>query len=141
MLDKLRDRLNQFMRGRYGMDDFSRFTLIAALVFLVLAVFTTRLGAIGGIFDTLGILVLIYTYFRILSKDLSARYEENKKYLNIANDVRKRFSLEKDIMKQRKEYHIYTCPGCKQKIRVPRGKGKIEIRCPKCNTRFIKNAL
>ena len=141
MLDNLRDRLNQFMRGRYGMDDFSRFTLIAALVFLVLAVFTTRLGAIGGIFDTLGILVLIYTYFRILSKDLSARYEENKKYLNIANDVRRRFSLEKDIMKQRKEFHIYTCPGCKQKIRVPRGKGKIEIRCPKCNTRFIKNAI
>ena len=141
MLDNLRDRLNQFMKGRYGMDDFSRFTLIVALVFLVLAVFTTRLGAIGGIFDTLGILVLIYTYFRILSRDLSARYEENKKYLNIANDVRRRFSLEKDIMKQRKEFHIYTCPGCKQKIRVPRGKGKIEIRCPKCNTRFIKNAI
>ncbi len=141
MLDRLRDKLNEFMRGRYGMDAFSRFTLTVALVLLVLAILTTRLGVLGGIFDTLGILVLIYTYYRILSKDLSARYEENNRYLSVANDVKKRFSLEKDIMRQRKDFHVYTCPGCGQRIRIPRRKGKkIEITCPKCNTRFIKRA-
>ena len=140
MLDRLKQRMNEFMRGRNGLDQFGRFTLTAALILLVLAIFTTRLGALGGIFDTLGLLTLIYTYFRTFSKDLSKRYEENIKYLGWEDKARHWFSVEKDIMRQRKDFHVYTCPGCGQKIRIPRGKGRIEIRCPKCNTCFIKKA-
>ena len=141
MLDNLRDRFREFMKGRYGsLDAFGKFTLGAALVLLVLAAFTTRLGAIGGIFDTLGLLALIYTYFRVFSKNIPKRYEENNRYLAYADKVRHAFSVEKDVMKQRKEYHVYKCPGCGQRLRIPHGKGKIEICCPKCNTRFTKNA-
>ena len=50
------------------------------------------------------------------------------------------FSTQKNLLAQRKTHQIYKCPTCRQKIRVPKGKGKIEIRCPKCQTRFIKKS-
>ena len=64
---------------------------------------------------------------------------ENQKYLGYTQKIRSRFTREKNMMEQRKTHHIYTCPGCGQKIRIPRGKGqKVEIECPKCHEKFIK---
>ena len=63
---------------------------------------------------------------------------ENEKFMSLTAGIRRLFSKEKYMMKQRKDYRIFTCPGCKQKIRIPKGKGKIEITCPKCRTKFIK---
>ena len=65
---------------------------------------------------------------------------ENRKYLEITSKIRRRFTRDKNIVKQLKDYHIYSCPGCGQKIRIPRGKGRIEISCPKCHTKFVKNS-
>ena len=66
--------------------------------------------------------------------------EQNQKYLQMTSKLRLRFNKEKNLMKQRKTHHIYACPGCGQKIRIPRGKGKIEIECPKCHTKFVKRS-
>lgn len=134
----MKDKLNRFMQGRYGVDNFARFTLGVALFVIVVGSFM-RQNAAGGVLDTVGFILIIYTYFRILSRNISARYAENKKYLGYTQKIRSRFTREKNMMEQRKTHHIYTCPGCGQKIRIPRGKGqKVEIECPKCHEKFIK---
>ena len=118
----MKDKLNRFMQGRYGVDNFARFTLGVALFVIVVGSFM-RQNAAGGVLDTVGFILIIYTYFRILSRNISARYAENQKYLGYTQKIRSRFTREKNMMEQRKTHHIYTCPGCGQKIRIPRGNG------------------
>ncbi len=127
------------MQGRNGVDQFSRFTMGVALVSIVLTLFTGTRNAVGTFLDLLGMAAIVYTYFRIFSKNISKRYQENQKYLQATDKLRARFQKEKRMMSQRKDYHIYSCPGCGQKIRIPRGGfKKVEIECPKCHTKFIK---
>ena len=75
----MKDKLNRFMQGRYGVDNFARFTLGVAL-FVIVAGSFMRQNAAGGVLDTVGFILIIYTYFRILSRNISARYAENQKY-------------------------------------------------------------
>ena len=127
------------MQGRNGVDQFSRFTMGVALVAIVLTLFTVTRSGIGTFLDLFGMAAIVYTYFRIFSKNISKRYQENQKYLQYSAKFRVRVDKEKQILRQRKDYHIYTCPGCGQKIRIPRGSfKKVEIECPKCHTKFIK---
>lgn len=131
---RLRDRFQQFMTGRYGTDEFSRFLLIVALIFMVLSMF------LNGPFYLLAMVLLIYCYFRMFSRNTYKRYAENEKYLEIKNNITGVFQREKDHASQRKDYRFFKCPNCKQKVRVPKGKGKIKIHCPKCHTDFIKKS-
>lgn len=135
----MRDKFNKFMQGRYGTDQFAQFTIGASLLFIILSILFRRY-VVGQIFDLMGIFGIVYTYYRILSRNIQKRYEENQKYLSVTQKIRMRFNREKNMMEQRKTHHIYTCPGCGQKIRIPRGKGKIEIECPKCHVKFIKRS-
>lgn len=139
----MRDKFNRFMQGRYGADAFARFTIGVALACMVLA----AVGAVLGwgyrwmsLLDTLGLALIVYTYFRIFSRNIQKRYAENQKYQAAVSNLRRRFNREKNLMEQRKTHHIYTCPQCRQKIRIPKGKGKIEIECPKCHTKFVKRS-
>lgn len=134
----MKDRLNKFMQGRYGVDQLAKFTLGIALFFVVVGSFIRR-NIAGEVLDFLGLILIIYTYYRIFSKNISARYAENQKYLGWKQNLTRRLNKEKSILAQRKTHHIYRCPGCGQKIRIPRGKGqKVEIECPKCHEKFIK---
>ena len=127
------------MQGRNGVDQFARFTMGVALAAIVLTLFTGTRSGIGAFLDLFGMAAIVYTYFRIFSKNISKRYQENQKYLQMTDKLRARFRKEKRMMSQRKDYHIYSCPGCGQKIRIPRGGfKKVEIECPKCHTKFIK---
>ena len=132
---KLKDRFIRFMYGRYGVDSFGKFTIWGSLILMLIAGWTHR-----GILSWLAWAGIIYSYFRMFSKNISKRYAENQKYLKMTAGIRRRLASWESQLAQRKIYHIYRCPGCKQKIRVPRGRGKIEIRCPKCNTRFVKKS-
>ena len=129
------------MQGRYGVDDLSRFTMGVALVLIILAMFANIFSrTVGSTLDILGVAAIVYAYIRIFSRNIQQRYAENQKFLQMTSKLRFRFNKEKDLMKQRKTHHIYSCPGCGQKIRIPKGKGKIEIECPKCHTKFVKRS-
>lgn len=131
----MREKLQRFMMGRYGMDSFSKFMMGAVLVMWILDFFLdTR------VLYSWSILLIIYVYFRMFSRNISKHYQENQKFLEIKNKVLARFRSEKSQMKQRKTHHIYKCPTCRQKIRIPRGKGRICITCPKCKTEFTKTS-
>ncbi len=132
----MRNRFMQFMQGRYGFDDFSRFMfMIGAVMVLLSSAFREK--SISVLFYLIGWVLLVYCCVRVFSRNIQKRYAENQKFLQKTARVRGNFKNIKSDMLQRKMYHIYRC---KQKIRIPRGKGKIEIRCPKCGTTFIKNS-
>lgn len=134
----MKERLIQFMQGRYGAygaDAFTKFLMGAAVVFMVLSVFTDVRGS-----SLLVILLLIYAYFRLLSKNYAKRQAENQAYLRYTYSLRQKLGRQKSMMGLKKGHHIYKCPSCRQKVRVPKGKGKIAVRCPKCKTEFIKRS-
>ena len=136
----MKDKFYRFMQGRYGVDQFAKFTMGVALVSIVLAIFVNTGSSAGSLLDMLGLVAIVYTYFRIFSRNISKRAQENQKYLSATATIRQRLNKEQNMMKQRKDYHIYTCPSCGQKVRIPRGKGKIEISCPKCHSKFVKRS-
>ena len=125
----------QFMQGRYGADQMGQMLSAVSMVFLIISLFSRNQA-----WFLLAVIGIVYNYFRMFSKNISKRYAENQKYLKMTAGIRRKRASWKSQLAQRKIYHIYRCPGCKQKIRVPRGRGKIEIRCPKCNTRFVKKS-
>lgn len=132
----MKEKMYRFMQGRYGNDGLNRFLLIVIFICFILSLFSGRVG----IFHIIGTASLIYLYFRMFSKNIYKRRAENAVYLKYEYKVKQFFATFKRDMKQRKTHHIYRCPSCKQKIRIPRGKGRIEIRCPKCSTTFIKKS-
>lgn len=130
----MKEKFYRFMQGRYGNDQFNRFLMVLVIVCFAVSLLGVRP------FYVLGIVLLIYAYFRLFSKNIYKRRQENAVYLRYEYKVKQWFATFKRDMAQRKTHHIYRCPSCKQKIRIPRGKGKIEIRCPKCGQTFIKKS-
>lgn len=130
----MREKFQKFMTGRYGVDAFSRFLLAVVLICWVLNII------IGGstILHSWAWLLIIYTYYRMFSRNITKRYQENVKYMEIKNKILSKLKINKSQMQQHKTHHIYKCPTCKQKIRIPRGKGRICITCPKCKNEFTK---
>ena len=84
--------------------------------------------------------ILVYCYSRMFSRDYNRRYAENQKFLTWQNKIKYKVNNWKRNLTDRKTHHIYKCPSCGQKIRVPRGKGKIIVTCPKCRTEFQKKS-
>jgi len=124
----------RFMSGRYGMDQFGYFLNILSLILLVLGIFGPK------ILYWLGLAALIYGYYRFLSRDTHKRYKENLWYLSKRSVVSRWLSKYKLRFEQRNVYRYCRCPHCRQELRVPRGRGKISITCPKCGTQFIKKS-
>lgn len=131
----MKEKILRFMYGRYGTDQLSKFMLVVSLILLIVSSFTGNAGLY-----ILSVVLLVYMYFRMFSKNVRKRYEENMKYLKYHHRLKNFLNTFRRDMTIRKTHHIYRCPNCSQKIKIPRHKGRVAIKCPKCYTEFIKNS-
>lgn len=131
----LKMKMQRFMQGRNGMDELGQAINIVVLVLLVLSIFIK-----WPIIYILAIALMIYMYFRVFSKNTPKRYAENQKFRNLRYDAAVKKNNMKKEWQQRKIYRFFRCPMCKQRVRVPKGRGKICITCPKCKAEFIKRS-
>lgn len=123
--------LRKFMAGRYGSDQLS----LAMLIFAVLLNFIAGLTNIQFL-TLLAYIPLIIGVFRILSKNTAKRSMENYKFTMLMTPVYQRIKITGNRIRDAKTHRYFTCPNCRQSLRVPRGKGKIVVICPKCKTEF-----
>jgi DNA-directed RNA polymerase subunit RPC12/RpoP len=126
------------MYGRYGNDQLGNFLFVVYLVLFVVQFFCRGTIA-GSVLITLGYLVIIVYFFRCFSRNIYKRQRENQMFLRAWNPVKNYFRFWRMRIQERGgTKKLYRCPKCHQTIRVPKGRGKIAITCPKCRFEFIK---
>ena len=126
MFRRIGDWFRNFMIGRYGSDKLNIYLLGAGIVLMLLgSIFGKRIPLMSWC-SLLSYVPLFWCIFRMYSRNIEARRRENAAFVNFFNHL-------KD-----KEHRYFRCPRCHQTVRVPRGRGKINIRCPKCSERFIR---
>lgn len=123
--DKIRFGLRSFMQGRYGTDKLNMMLLGIGCVIVLISMFFGN-SLLKLILTLLAYALVIVSIFRCFSRNTYQRYQENRRYLMLVNRFKDR------------THRYYRCPKCKQTVRVPKGKGKISITCPKCQEKFIK---
>ena len=125
----------RFMTGRYGSDQLN-------FALLVLCLLLTLIAQISGLYILVFVsyLPLIFAIFRMFSRNINKRRAENAWFMKRWAPVRIWFVQKFTMLRQSKQYRFFKCPSCKATVRVPRGKGKIQIRCPHCGNTFIKKS-
>ena len=134
MFRRIGAALRRFMYGRYGSDQLNMAILVAAvLVSLTNSVLTVFLlestvysGIVAPILSVIVYGLLIYSFFRMFSRNIYKRQRENRRFTQLWMRLKDRNN------------RYFRCPNCKQTVRVPRGRGKICIRCPKCGEKFTR---
>ncbi|MHC1771123.1 MAG: hypothetical protein AB9907_05175 [Flexilinea sp.] len=129
----MRNKFYQFMQGRYGNDQLNNGLLILGSLLVVISAITR-----WEVLLFIGYISLGLSIFRSFSKDFGRRSRENYTFLRYWNQIVSFYFKKKRQILEWKNYKFYHCPQCQQMIRVPRGKGKICITCPKCRVEFTK---
>ena len=121
----IRNGFRNFMVGRYGNDRLNMAILLAGVlvcfVGMVLPWAAAKLALMAVAYG-----LMIWAIWRCLSRNTYKRYRENRKFLMLLDRIKDR------------QHRYFECPKCHQPVRVPRGKGKIAITCPKCKGKFVK---
>ncbi len=129
---KLSDWFRRFMSGRYGLDQLNVFLLIASVVLCLVGLVLSRFGAvavlIGSLLNLISYGLLFWYLFRVFSRNPEKRSLENRRFLNRKARLTDRAN------------RYFRCPNCRQVVRVPRGRGKICIKCPKCGEKFVRKS-
>lgn len=131
--------MKEVMSRRCGLDELNNFIMLVAFIYIVTALFTRKL-----VFLLVGAILVVLCYLRVFSKKLDKRSRENAFYMRYMGGVVKVVQHYKLCLKMKiksirdKEYAYFVCNTCEQIVRVPKGKNKVNIRCPRCNMTFIK---
>lgn len=132
---KIKQTLRSFMNGRYGGDEFSKVLMWAGLIVYLLGAF-----AGVGLLMLLGMALYAYTIFRIFSRNIEKRREENRRYLTFRDSLRTRRGQAQARWKNRKEYRYFRCPKCHSWLRLPRKVGEVTVTCGRCQNKFSQRA-
>lgn len=117
--------LRSFMTGRYGTDKLNMYILGAGVIVCLICMFI-RMPLLNLLLTLLSYGLMFWAIFRTLSRNTYKRYQENRRFLIFLDKLKDR------------DHRYFECPKCRQGVRVPKGKGKISITCPKCGEKFIK---
>lgn len=131
-MERLREKFQHFMAGRYGMDELGRMIACVILAVMILKLLLPRF-LLSFALEMLAFAGILVMYLRAFSKDISRRYQENQMFLRYKSKM-------KGYFHERQNYRIFKCPGCRQRVRIPRGHGRVSIHCPKCGEDFIKKS-
>lgn len=134
-MQQLKERFRKIMVGRYGMDQLSIGLLILGLILL-----TITLPIKWPLIRLVAYVPIFLCYYRLFSKNIYKRQQENFKFIRFYTPIYKQFNVYIKAFKERKTHRYFKCPACKQTLRVPKGKGKIVITCPKCKHSLHKHS-
>lgn len=124
-----RQRLQKFFYGRNGQDQLGFFLMVLIIPFALIK---------NPVCTAIGWILMVLVIFRLLSKNLNQRRKENIAFMKVWNAVKKPFHQAKARYNERKFYKVFHCPKCRQKLRVPKYKGTVKVRCTKCGEVFIR---
>ena len=128
----MKEKFYRFMKGRYGIDQLNSFLMIVCVICFIVNMF---IGSIVLTFIAYG--TWLFVIFRMFSKNIYARNRENDKYLNFFSPLSRWLKL-KLMSKQDPSNKYFSCPKCKQMVRVPKGHGTVVVTCPNCQNKFEK---
>ena len=138
---KFREKLARLLYGRYGADSLYNALFIGELILLFIGTLFNVLGRIEPILAIVSMVfylaalgMLIYAMFRFFSRNITKRRRENEAWLRFKAKLRPK---RKPHLPSDTAEHIFrSCPHCKSTLRLPRVKGKHEVKCPRCGERF-----
>ena len=124
--------LRRFFYGRNGSDQLGLAAFALAALFSLLSYIPGL-----GFMMMLAFLTFAYSVFRMISRSVAARRRENAAFIRAFGKAPRIFKRAWGRIRSLKTHKYYKCPGCKKNLRVPRGKGKVKVRCPQCGFEFI----
>nr|MBP3599392.1 hypothetical protein [Eubacterium sp.] len=137
---RLRERFQRMMYGRYGNDSLGTFCFVMYLVLWFVTMFF-RKTPVQFVLNVVAYVFVIAYFYRFFSRNIYKRQQENQKYLQMKQKVKNYWKFLRLKFAERSGVNkLFRCPKCHQIIRVPKGRGKIAISCPKCRFEFIKRS-
>ena len=138
---KFREKIARFLYGRYGADSLYNALFVAELILLFIGTIFNILGrvepvlfAVSIILYATAIVMLVFAMFRFFSRNVAKRRQENEAWLRFKAKFRRK---KKPQLPPDTADHIFrACPHCRSTLRLPRQKGKHEVRCPRCGEKF-----